>query len=355
MASTLGYDQISGIRTMVDQGLSPLEIAKQTGFKSETVYRHVRDYEAAKVQPAPDIAKLVEDLVKKQMANPNATPEKIETVVAPSLKFPKNPRSNIVDISDKRYERVAFLSDLHHPFQDSAAISVSLKVMRDYRPNLVILGGDYFDCFSISDHDREPGRADFLQDEFDAARETHKEIDEAAGDADIIFVDGNHEERINRIQRRTPGLFKLRSLELPKAAELPERWCYFGDQTRFRSGGLTFLHGNLRGRGTNSVHAAKGMLDKLRTSCMFGHLHRFQQFFQTGDDGTVRGGLANGHLCEVAEARYVSNPDWQSGFSMVDFDWHLQIFNVNPVMLIKKSTIWRSKTYAPENKLARAA
>jgi hypothetical protein len=244
----------------------------------------------------------------------------------------------------KKYERVAFVSDMHHPFLDQAAFKAAMGVLRDYRPGLVILGGDQFDCFSISDHDREPGRADYLQDEFDAAQPTWREIDSLG--CDVAFLAGNHEERIERIQRRTPGLFKLRALELPRAAELPKRWMWCPNQTRIRMGSLTAIHGDLKGRGTNSMHAAAGMLRKLRTTCVFGHLHRFQSFFETCDDGTIRGGYANGHLSEVTEAKYIQSPDWQEGITTIDFDWSLGIFSVTPHMIVKKAILWNGRTYA---------
>jgi hypothetical protein len=144
-------------------------------------------------------------------------------------------------------------------------VSVACKAIRAYKPNQLVIGGDFYDCFSISDDDKEPGRCDFLQDEFDSSRETVKEIDDAAGDADVVFLDGNHEYRLMRMLHKNQGLFKLRSLELPLAAELPKRWQYFPNQTRFKLGPLTLLHGDVRGRGTAVKHAGFGMLSKLRT------------------------------------------------------------------------------------------
>jgi predicted phosphodiesterase len=277
----------------------------------------------------------------RQMASPEAKPEVVEQAPA---KFAVEPRTRVVDLG-RKYERIAFLSDLHHPFQDDAAIDCALGVLRDYRPQLLVLGGDYFDCYSISDHDKEPGRADCLQDEFDAARETHRKIEDAIGGADVIWVDGNHEERIQRVQRAKPGLFKLRSLELPVAAELPKRWMYYPNQTRFKGGPLTMLHGDTKARGTNSKHAAAGMLSKLRTSCLFGHLHRFQTYHETADDGRTRGGYANGHLCDVAQAQWITNPDWQQGFTTVEHDWSANLFTVQPHLIWSGRHRWGGKTY----------
>ena len=311
------------------------QVADELGVSISTVSKYDD-------KPGPDLEAIVR-AVLAQMGGVPGKPEVIE--VAPPSKFRLMPGSRIVDLTGQQYERVAFLSDFHHPFQDDAAIDAAMKIVRDFRPGLVALMGDYFDCYSISDHDREPGRADTIQDEFDAARPTHAKVDDAAGDADVVFVDGNHEERIQRIQRRNPGLFKLRALELPLAAELPKRWQYFPNQTRIKLGSLSLLHGDLKGRGTNSKHAAAGMLSKLRTSSVFGHLHRHQVFLETGDDGTVRGGFANGHLSDVSRAHYITNPDWQQSVTLIEFNWSMTTFAVTPVLFINGAAIWRGTTY----------
>jgi UDP-2,3-diacylglucosamine pyrophosphatase LpxH len=294
--------------------------------------------------PAASAQEIVAEVLRQLGRDPAGEKADVIEVAKPDP-FLLNPRSMVADVSFRRFERIAYISDLHIPFQDDAAVDVACGVIRDYRPQMLLIAGDYFDFYSISDHDREPGRCDTIQDEFDSAKPTTEKIEDAAGDAVTLFLKGNHEERIDRIQRRNPGIFKLRSLELAIAADLPKSWHYYGNQVRVKCGPLTMLHGDLRNRGTSSKHAAAGMLAKLRTSCLFGHLHRFQSFFETGDDGTVRGGFANGHLCDVSQARYITSPDWQAGLSLIDFDWSLNIFKVHPQMIVRNATIFNGKTY----------
>ena len=345
-APPLPEDEQQRIRDALATHGTVAEAARATGRDRGTVFKYTR---AASASPEPGrapperldaAAKLA--LVEKLLADLKAGDGKTEVVPGPPARVVAPGRTNVVT-PERRYERVAFVSDLHHPFQDTAAIGTTLAALRDYRPDLLILGGDGFDCFSVSDHDREPGRCDCLQDEFDAARETWRAFDDLG--CDVVWLDGNHEERINRMQRRNPGLFRLRALELPRAAELPQRWLYCPDQTRVRLGSLTCLHGNLKGRGTSMMHAAAGMLRKLRTSCVFGHLHRHQMFMETTEDGTYRAGFANGHLSDVAQAHYITAPDWQQGFTTIDYDWSTGVFSVTPRLIVKGRLRWGGTTY----------
>jgi transposase-like protein len=351
MANNLGTSTKQAIYQCADKNMSNSEISRELGIKRESAARWANPYRDAKnasgspvvTSTQPDVQSIVAEVLKRMNGNPEAKPDKIEVVAAPTFTIP---RSRIVNFSDKRFERVVYVSDMHHPFHDVEAIRVTLAAIKDYRPQCLINAGDYFDCFSISDHDKEPGRCDNIQDEFDAAQPTSRAIDEAiGGNCTALFLDGNHEERINRMQRKNPGLFNLRSLSLPIAADLPKRWMYYPNQTQFRCGALSYLHGDLKGRGNAVKHAAHGMLSKLRTSCIFGHFHRFQHYLETAADGSVRGGWANGHLCDVSQAHYITSPEWHSGFSTIDYDWDLQIFSVTPHLIVRNALRWGSKTY----------
>lgn len=233
-----------------------------------------------------------------------------------------------------RPSRVLFVSDLHVPFHDSEAWECLLGLARDFRPQLVILGGDLFDCYSISEHQRDPTRAAQVQDEYDAGRPLWGALRDAVRGAKTIVIEGNHEHRMRRHQLQNPGLFRLRALELPRAAEMPPEWHYYPNQTRIKLGSVSFLHGDLRGRGGGAKHIAKNLLDKLRTTVVFGHHHKFQDFYETHAGGVVRAGFATGHLCHAPDMDYVTEPDWQQGFRTFEFAWPSGVFSARSHLII---------------------
>lgn len=227
------------------------------------------------------------------------------------IERPKHPAI----FTPKKFTKIAFISDVHLPFEDRPAVRVMLDFLADYSPDMVILGGDIFDFYEVSDFDKSPGRITTLQDEFDNGRYFIKAIDELA--PEVHFLIGNHEDRLQRVINRNPGLFKLRSLEMQRAAELPDNWRVHPSQTHFRLGKLTGLHGDIKGV-KSAVHPARVMFQKLKRSCLFGHYHRAGIHLDTNYDGEVRGGFANGHLSDVSRVTsWITCPDWQQSITTV--------------------------------------
>jgi hypothetical protein len=342
------------IHQALRRGEKPSYVARRLGHSENTVRREAHRMASdpgPPPAPPPPADPLHRAIVAQVMADLEArgllsSPQ----VAAPPPPAPADPpplppagHTRVV-VDDSRPGRVAFLSDLHVPFLCERAWGAAMSLLEDYRPDLVVLGGDLFDFYSISAHDKEPGRLDRLQDEFDAAAPLWKQVDALSGRKVVIW--GNHEERLIRLTHANPGLVNLRALTIEAAAEMPQGWTYYPNQTRLKVGPLSILHGDLKGRGTSSVHAASGFLRKLRTSCLAGHLHRFQSFFETNADGTIRAGFASGHLSDPDEARYLASPDWQQGFTTIDFDHEAGLFSVTPHLIIEGRTRWNGKTYA---------
>lgn len=252
--------------------------------------------------------------------------------IEPPVITPPQPTAPLLVRAEKEYRRVAFLSDIHFPYHDAVGVSVTLAYLREWKPDLVMLAGDICDFYMVSDYDRDPGRSQTIQDELDSARPFFGEID-ALG-ADVVYLQGNHENRLMKLIGKNPGLYKLRSLEFPRAAELPQRWRWYPSQTHFKIGPLLYLHGDLQGRGGGGEHIAASLLKKLRASSLSGHHHRFNTFFQTDYDGTVRAGFSNGHLSDVAQATYVRCPNWQSGFTTVEYGQDQKVFGVQQHLIV---------------------
>jgi len=215
----------------------------------------------------------------------------------------------------KKFTKIAFISDVHLPFENKPAVRVMFDFLADYKPDLIVLAGDIYDFYEISDFDKGPGRITTLQDEFDEGRYFISAIDELCPNVDYLL--GNHEDREQRLINKNPGLFKLRSLDIKRAAELPEHWRIHPSQTHFKLGKLTALHGDIKGVKT-AVHPARTLFQKLKRSCIFGHFHRFGNHLDTNYDGEIRGGFANGHLSDVSRVTsWVTCPDWQEGLSTI--------------------------------------
>jgi len=311
--------QAEAAGTRINQSTIARSVKRDRGF----VARQIRDWiEAGRpagavasaqvhetrtdAQPSPDMYAAFLEFAKQYglpIGNGISQPPPPEKPTAPAVFAPK------------RFSRVAFISDVHLPFHNRIAVKITLDYLADYKPDLIILGGDIYDFLEASDFDKSPARITTLQDEFDDGREFIKAIDSICPNVDFLI--GNHEDRLQRLINRNPALFKLRSLDIARAAELPERWRIHPSQTHFKLGKLTALHGDIKGV-KSAVHPARTLFQKLKRSCVFGHFHRFGNHLDTNYDGEVRGGFANGHLSDVSRVTsWVTCPDWQEGFSTI--------------------------------------
>ena len=339
-------------------GLSKSAIARRLGIDRGTVARILLRMERRSAAQVIDNSASV--IAAAHPAIPQLTQESLLALkalledaglLAPGQPLPM-PDDPVVAIPDpqelliyapKKYERIAFVSDVHFPYHDRAALDACVSYLRDWKPDLVIAGGDWFDCFSVSDYDKDPARFQTVQQEFDSAAEAIREIDGLG--SDVIFLEGNHEFRLARLINKNPGLLGLRSLEFARAAGLPKRWKWYRSQTHYKVGPLLFLHGDLRGRGGGAKHIAAWMLSKLRTSCVYGHFHRFQTFMEADYHGVQRGAFANGHLSHVPSQDYVRCPDWACGFTTVEFDHADNLFSVRQHIIVNGQFRADGRTY----------
>lgn len=253
------------------------------------------------------------------------------------------PAPKLVKLRGK-FPRVAVLSDIHAPFENKKAVKTAFDILSDYQPDLIVLAGDIFDNFQLSDHEKDADRRLTLQDELDYMGDAIiKPVDSLA--PDVIYISGNHTARLQRLIRREPALFGLRSLAFKKTANLPDHWTFYQQDTHVRIGKLLYLHGDIKGRGGGAKNVAANLHSKLRTSCIFGHHHRFDTHYATDYEGHVSAAFANGHLCDVAQARYITAADWQSGFTLVEYSPNMKSYSVQQVLLVDGTAVWRGEFY----------
>jgi len=221
-------------------------------------------------------------------------------------------------------KKVGFLSDIHFPFHNPKHVGIALDFMEDYKPDVIVLGGDIYDFYPISRFNHSPSRRHTIQEEIDSAKWFIQAIDELA--PRVVFIKGNHEGRFSRTLADTPSLYDLRALEFRKVLDLPESWEVVENQKGFMYGGVYWIHGDVKGVSERVMYPAAAMLRYLRTTFVCGHYHRPGVAYQNDFDGLPDAGWVNGHLSsEEASEEYITKPNWQSGFisAEVNEEWHL--------------------------------
>lgn len=228
-----------------------------------------------------------------------------------------------------------FVSDIHLPYQDRAAYGLTLQIIKEMKPDLVFLGGDILDFYSISQYNKDPDRVLTLQADLNYVYEELCKLRKLVPKAEIVLLQGNHEHRLTRyLQTKAPELSTLDALTLPSLLKLDSlkiKWIPNG--TRMKVGKLWHLHGNeIPGAGMN---VAKAKFDRLGSNVIFGHHHKLQSFTKRTYDGDVYGAWANGCLSDL-QAEYAHFTDWILGFSIIEYG-ATGNFHVEQIPIIKTS------------------
>src|ERR1019366_5825021 len=66
-------------------------------------------------------------------------------------------------------QRVLIIPDAHFPFQSTDAWRLMMSAARWYCPDVLVVLGDFIDCYSVSSYPKSPGRLLSLKNEVDAA------------------------------------------------------------------------------------------------------------------------------------------------------------------------------------------
>jgi predicted phosphodiesterase len=181
------------------------------------------------------------------------------------------------------------------PTHDEKAIDVSLAITKDVNPDLVVLLGDNLDLPEMGKYVTYPSYAQTTQATIDRATMLCAQIRNAAPNAKIIWLAGNHEERMPKfiVQNATAayGLRKGNSPDSWPVLSVPYLCRMDEFDIEYRPGypaadlwvnkKLRIIHGD---RVKSSGSTAHVYLNAEKTSVVYGHIHRMEQAFKTRED-----------------------------------------------------------------------
>lgn len=222
--------------------------------------------------------------------------------------------------------RAFIVSDIHFDNHHDGAIAALEQAIKHLRPTVLVVDGDLVDLGSLSvKYDMAEDEQVHAIDQVAMAVEWLNNMREFVGR--IVIIPGNHEERWEKLifGKKAPMLKGAKGLTLREqfyAQGLHEsiRWVseskhvpgvWLGKQA------VLVRHGHKQARGFGAVDIAGKMLREVPgISQVIGHHHRAQLRTQTVFGRTVFA-IANPHLS--GEHDYSVHPDWQRGFTILEF------------------------------------
>ena len=218
-------------------------------------------------------------------------------------------------------EKTMIISDLHGEHVDEAAYAIALAYMKDYKPDQVVVNGDLGDFFSISDFDKNPEQKTTLKDDKKIMREYLFDIRKAAGkEAKITYIEGNHENRLQKYLWRHPELDGMEELLLPNILGVKDKQInveFIGADREYwkntlgqkNIGNAVITHGDNRLNGVKGgMHASYNTAKQTGRDIIIGHTHRLKMNYFTNFAQTVVG-IECGCLCKIP-----GTADWAHGF-----------------------------------------
>lgn len=301
--------------------------------------------------------------------------------VGPSVKLPKRQTQ---DRAIRAWRTAVILPDVQigyfrdqrdrlHPTHDERAISVALALLRDVRPDVVVLVGDNLDFPELSKYRRTPTFQRTTQASIDRSATFAAQLRDAAPGAEIVWLAGNHEERLpNYIIDNASAAFGI------KRGNAPDSWPVLSvpELCRFGEYGITFLPGYpaneywindrlrvIHGHKVKSNGTTAPMyLDAERVSTLYGHVHRREWAERTRHtrkgartilaaspgclcriDGRVPGAHTGTDLDGVP---IEATQNWQQGLAVVTFQPGDKPFVYEQVPIFDGWAMWRGEEYA---------
>jgi predicted phosphodiesterase len=212
---------------------------------------------------------------------------------------------------------VLVMSDIHVPYHDERALEAAIEHGIKRKADIIVLNGDIIDCAALSRHEKSPEQRMGLTGEIERTRELMALLRSTFPDAQIIYNEGNHEQRLPRyISAHAPELWNLAQLDMRSLLHLPQhniQW--LASMQSLLLGELHVIHGHeYRNSGIN---VARTVYIAAASNVLMGHHHRSQEYTHRTIGNKVMGVWSTGCLCQLSQPWLIHN-QWIHGFAHIE-------------------------------------
>lgn len=215
------------------------------------------------------------------------------------------------------FTKIFFIPDTHVPYHDKRAFRLARSVCKEFKPDVVVILGDFADFYSVSSHEKSPDRKYGLVEEAKQVRRCLKALNRSAPNARKIYVCGNHENRLERyIKNKAPELFNVTTIE--QVLDLENLgWEFIPYFDYAKIGRLIITHDT--GAAGKNAHR-KSLIDAgSGNSIVIGHTHRAAYEAHRTTDGKLVSAGSFGWLGDPSEIEYANKAtlnQWVQGVGL---------------------------------------
>jgi len=250
---------------------------------------------------------------------------------------PKNPYA-LPKSEEKEYlpyiiegpQRIAALFDVHAPYHSIEALTAALEWLKQQKPTILLIGGDFFDFYGMSRFLKDPDKRNTAE-EIKIGVELLKKIYETLKPDLVIFKYGNHDERFEHyIWQKFAEIPQLTDFEEMKQINLENILMnrlgnkfpieFVTDKRIIKVGNLNVAHGHEFPSGIASpVNIARGLYLRAKANAICGHHHKTSSHTETTINEEIVITYSVGCLCEL-HPLYMPINSWNHGVAMIILD-----------------------------------
>lgn len=205
--------------------------------------------------------------------------------------------------------------DVHAPYHDKRAVACMLKAMKGFKPDMVIDLGDFFDCYSVSSYKKDPQRWRRLMDELNEAEPVLRAVEAAAGKAELLRLEGNHEARLETHLQQPHNRSLHGAVSVGKIVDV-SKWKCVGYEEYAKVGKVIYTHD----LGFCGKYALMQSLNEAAHSVVIGHTHVMSSWVEGDLRGRHRIASSFGWLGDTKKADYMHTAKkarhWCHGFGI---------------------------------------
>lgn len=286
----------------------------------------------------------------------------VESLDLPAYKPEKMPKTSrkAVILPDTQIGYRRFGDGTTDPFHDEGAIQVALQLIKDVKPDEVIILGDFLD---LPAYGRFEQTEDYAHTTMLAVTYGHQmlaAIRKMNPKCKIVVLEGNHDRRIEKSNRANiaanfslkqagesdnfpvlsvPHLVNFKQLGVEYVQAYPAGKYWINER-------LQVIHGHaVRSGGSTAALLAQTE----NVSTIFGHVHRIEAHYNTQNvfkGGRTNGAFSPGCLCRIDGAvpsakgstnldgrPVVSYENWQQGLAVVTYEQGDSVFDYHPIYI----------------------
>lgn len=251
------------------------------------------------------------------------------------------PADRIMHIETKDTLTILFYTDTHFGEHDPVACDAFIRAAGEIPHDLIIHGGDALECYGLSRYGKNPDSMfkNRLKTELDAWYDFAENLN-AASDAPKMMIFGNHMERYYNWLENQPAIYDIEDFQLDaimrlkKYGYMPMVDAIYVDgeyDIDYPSSNIIFHHGALSrahaGTSSRAESERRGYI-----SSVSGHVHKLSTSYRRTLQQPVL--YAEGGTLRNLHPTWMTFPDWQQGFLVIEYDLNNKYISGNTVNIV---------------------